>query len=63
MNRVSKRKSALLISAGILVIAFTQISSQYIALSDLAKGLLTGIGIGTLLIPLALKNSRSIKSN
>ncbi|WP_271769787.1 hypothetical protein [Aquimarina algiphila] len=63
MNRITKRKSRILLSIGMFAIASTQIISQYIGISDLTRGSLTGIGIGMLLIGLIFGNFRSAYSN
>ena len=63
MNSITKKKSLILLSIGLLLITFTQIFSHYIELSDLAKGSLTGIGIGILLITLFIGKFKSVRSN
>lgn len=59
MNRITKRKSLILISVGLLVISFTQVLTHYIELPDLTKGLFTGIGMGMLVIALFPKTPKS----
>ncbi|MBD0777622.1 hypothetical protein HPE56_07445 [Maribacter sp. ANRC-HE7] len=59
MKKIHKRKTLLLLSMGLFIIATSQIISQYVALDDLAKGSLVGIGIGLLLTSLIFGNFRS----
>lgn len=63
MNSITKKKSLILLSMGLFLIAFTQIFSHYVELPDLAKGSFTGIGIGILLIALTLGKFKSAHSN
>lgn len=50
MNKIIKEKSLLLVPIGLLIIAFSQILTHYIVLPDLIKGLLSGVGIGLLIV-------------
>ncbi|WP_108808646.1 hypothetical protein [Aquimarina spinulae] len=61
IDSMIRKKSLMLLSMGLLVIAFTQIFSHYIELSDLAKG--SFIGIGILLITLFIGKFKSVRSN
>ncbi|PKV50428.1 hypothetical protein ATE84_2485 [Aquimarina sp. MAR_2010_214] len=63
MNSITKKKSIILLSVGMLIIALTQIFAHYVELSDLIKGSFTGIGIGILLIVLTFGKSKLIRSN
>ncbi|EZH74100.1 hypothetical protein ATO12_14595 [Aquimarina atlantica] len=60
---MTKKKSLMLLSMGLLVIVLGQIFSHYIALPDLAKGAFTGIGIGILLVALTFGKFKSAHSN
>ena len=62
MQKLAKRKALMLLSVGMVVIAFTQIYSHYLALPDLAKGSFTGVGTGLLLLALIVGNSNSAHS-
>ncbi len=59
MKKITKTKALILISIGMLVIATSQISSQFIELNDLAKGLFMGIGIGLLLTSMIFGNFKT----
>ncbi|MBJ2175867.1 hypothetical protein JBL43_16555 [Aureibaculum sp. A20] len=59
MKKTTKRKSLILLSVGLLVIATAQIAAQYVTLSDLAKGSFIGIGIGLLLTALLFGNFKT----
>jgi len=56
---MTKRKSFILRSVGLFVLAIAQILSHYIALPDLVKGLLMGVGIGIVLISLKFGNFKA----
>jgi hypothetical protein len=49
MKKITKRKTLILISIGMFVIATSQIFSQLMELTDLMKGAFMGVGIGLLL--------------
>jgi hypothetical protein len=56
---MKKRKSLILLSSGIFVIAISQIISRFVELPDLAKGLFIGIGIGMLLLAIIFGNRKT----
>ena len=49
MKKITKRKTLILISTGMLVIATSQLFSQFMEFTDLMKGIFMGVGIGLLL--------------
>ncbi len=53
-----KKKPLMLLIAGLLLIAFSQILARYIELSDIVKGILTGIGFGLLVVALITTQNR-----
>jgi len=59
MRRITKRKSLILISIGILVIAASQVFSHYVELPDLVKGTFIGVGIGLLLTATIFRNFKT----
>ncbi|MCX2679955.1 hypothetical protein OOZ15_08410 [Galbibacter sp. EGI 63066] len=59
MKKITKRKTLILISVGMFVIATSQILSQFIELTDLAKGSFMGIGIGLLLTSMVFGNFKT----
>jgi len=59
MKTISKRKSALLLSTGMLLMAASQLRSQYLEVPDFAKGICIGMGIGLLLISLFFSNFKT----
>ncbi|WP_405576893.1 hypothetical protein [Winogradskyella sp. Asnod2-B02-A] len=59
MKKITKRRTLILISFGMFVIATSQIFSHFIELSDLMKGAFTGIGIGLLLTSLIFGNFKT----
>jgi len=61
MKTITKKKTLLLISIGIFVVAMSQIFSQLTELPDIAKGSFTGIGIGLLLTGLIFGNFKTVK--
>ncbi|WP_458625930.1 hypothetical protein [Winogradskyella sp. PC D3.3] len=61
MKTITKKKTLLLISIGIFVVAISQIFSQLTELPDLAKGSFIGIGIGLLLTGLIFGNFKTVK--
>ncbi|SDR85978.1 hypothetical protein SAMN04489797_0315 [Winogradskyella sediminis] len=61
MKTISKRKSALLLSTGMLLIAISLTSTKYLEVPDFAKGTCIGIGIGLLLISLFFRNYKNNK--
>ena len=46
MKKTTERKTLVLVSIGLFVIAASQIISHYIELNDLIKGSSIGVGIG-----------------
>ena len=56
MKKIINRKSLILMSIGIFVIAVSQIFSHFVKLPDLTKGLFFGIGIGMLLLAIIIGN-------
>lgn len=56
---MKKRKSLILLSSGMFVIAISQILSHFVELPDLAKGLFIGIGIGMLLLAIIFGNRKT----
>lgn len=59
MKKITKKKTLILISTGMFVIAASQIFSQFIELTDLAKGSFMGIGIGLLLTSMIFGNFKT----
>ena len=56
---MKKRKSLILLSSGMFVIAISQILSHFVELPDLAKGLFIGIGISMLLLAIIFGNRKT----
>jgi hypothetical protein len=52
MKKITKRKSVLLLSTGLFVIAISQLLTHYVEVSDVTNGSLIGIGFGLLLTAL-----------
>lgn len=61
MKKKAKKKSLVLLSIGLFVIAVSQILSHFVGLPDLAKGSFVGIGIGMLLLATILGNLKTAK--
>ena len=59
MKKIINRKSVILMSSGIFIIAVSQIFSHFVELPDLTKGLFFGIGIGMLLLAIIIGNNRT----
>ena len=59
MKNITKRKSLILMSIGMFVIAVSQILSHFVELPDLTKGLFFGIGIGMLLLAIIFNNFKT----
>ncbi len=59
MKKIINRKSLILMSIGMFVIAVSQIFSHFVELPDLTKGLFFGIGIGMLLLATIFSNSKT----
>jgi len=54
-----KRKKIIVIVAGILIMAISQILAQYFNFSDIVKGLINGLGIGVLFTAFLIKEKQS----
>ena len=59
MKKIINRKSVILMSSGIFIIAVSQIFSHFVELPDLTKGFFFGIGIGMLLLAIIIGNNRT----
>ena len=59
MKKIINRKSVILMSSGMFIIAVSQIFSHFVELPDLTKGLFFGIGIGMLLLAIIFGKYRS----
>ncbi|MFS4466771.1 hypothetical protein [Maribacter sp. 2210JD10-5] len=59
MKKITKRKTLILLSIGMFVIAASRVFSQYYEVSDLAKGSFVGIGIGLLFMSLIFGNFKT----
>jgi hypothetical protein len=59
MKKITKRKSLILMSIGMFVIAVSQILSHFVELPDLTKGLFFGIGM--LLLAIIFSNFKTAK--
>jgi len=59
MKNTAKRKALILIPIAMFIIAASQIFSQFVALTDITKGLSIGIGIGLLLTALIFRNFKA----
>lgn len=62
MKKITKRRALILLSIGMLVIATSQIMSQFFELPDFTKGSFIGIGIGLLLTSLIFGNFKTIRN-
>ena len=63
MEKIINRKSVILMSSGMFIIAVSQIFSHFVELPDLTEGLFFGIGIGmSLLAYIELLNTIKFKS-
>lgn len=61
MKKITKRKSIILMSFGLFVIATSQIFSHLLELPDFAKGSFIGIGIGLLLTATIFGNFKTVQ--
>ncbi|WP_424494365.1 hypothetical protein [Salinimicrobium sp. GXAS 041] len=61
MRKITKRKTLILISIGIIVTAVSQILSRFIDLSDSAQGLFTGFGVGLLLTAIIFGKYKTVR--
>jgi len=61
MKKITKKQTLILLSIGMFVIAIFQIFSQFIELSDFAKGSFTGVGLGLLLTSLIFGNFKAVQ--
>jgi len=59
MKKITKRRTLILISIGMLIIASSQIFFQFLELNDLTKGSFMGIGIGLLLTSMIFGNFKT----
>ena len=62
MKKIMRRKSLILMSSGLFVIAILQIFSYQIELPDLAKVSFIGVGIGLLITSLIFGNIKTVHS-
>ena len=62
MKKITKRRALILLSIGMLVIATSQIVSQFFEIPDFTKGSFIGIGIGLLLTSLIFGNFKTIRN-
>lgn len=62
MKKITKRRGLILLSIGMLVIATSQIVSNFCELPDFAMGSFIGIGIGLLLTSLIFVNLKSVRN-
>lgn len=53
-----QKKTRILIIAGILLLSISQITSHFLEISDWAKGLLMGVGIGILVLSILFNSYR-----
>ena len=61
MKKITKKQTLILLSIGMFVIAISQIFSQFIELSDFAKGSFMGVGLGLLLTSLIFGNFKAVQ--
>lgn len=61
MKKISKKNALILLTAGMFVIATSQIMNRFMELSDLAKGIFIGIGIGLLILSAKFGNFKTVK--
>ena len=59
MKKIINRKSVILMSSGMFIIAVSQIFSHFVELPDLTKGLFFGIGNGMLLLAIIFGKYRT----
>lgn len=59
MKKNSKRKTLILFSIGLFVIASSQLLSQFTEITDMTRGSLMGFGIGLLLTSLMFGNFKT----
>lgn len=57
----SKKKALLLLITGLFAIALSQLLSQYIEVSDVLKGISTGIGFGLMAVALIAINNKLVR--
>ncbi|MCG2459385.1 hypothetical protein K8352_01335 [Flavobacteriaceae bacterium F89] len=53
-----QKKTRILIIDGILIISLSQIVPQFLEISDMAKGLMMGVGIGILVVAIVFNSYR-----
>ncbi|WP_179334513.1 hypothetical protein [Winogradskyella costae] len=61
MKTITKKKTLLLISTGIFIVAISQIFARFTELPDVARGSFIGIGIGLLLTGLIFDKLKTAK--
>ncbi|MBG6110200.1 hypothetical protein H4V97_000121 [Flavobacterium sp. CG_23.5] len=61
MKKLTKRNSLILMSSGMFIIATSQVFSRFVELTDLTKGLFLGIGLGLLILAVALRNYNTVQ--
>jgi hypothetical protein len=61
MKKITKRNSLILMSSGMFIIVTSQVFSHFVELTDLAKGLFLGIGLGFLILAVALRNYNTVQ--
>jgi len=55
MEKITSKKSLMLLSVGIFIIAASLIIPHFVMISDLSRGLIVGMGLGMLLLALSPK--------
>lgn len=60
MKKIIHKKSLLLLSIALLTVASVQILNHYVTITDLTNGLMTGVGIGLLVMALATLKYKSV---
>jgi len=63
MTKITKRTAFTLIVVAMFSISILQVFSHYTAVSDMSKGIFTGIGFGMVLIALFAGKFKSCHSN
>lgn len=55
MEKITSKKSLMLLSVGIFIISASLIIPHFVNISDLSRGLIVGMGLGMLLLALTPK--------
>lgn len=55
MEKITSKKSLMLLSVGIFIIVASLIIPHFVNISDLSRGLIVGMGLGMLLLALTPK--------